>query len=147
MKIMMLVRNDSVGILGIGVVYMYPKHWRSRDEYPSFELPVCTCCITLLCGRVFKRQICVFPPPFFLKSDYLWTHQPGSHRRKVTQVFSTFLLRCLLYFFSREIFSRSFPSSTVKSNFVYPRNRSPLVGCDFFLLFSHFCEEKFHLVC
>ena len=52
-----------------------------------------------------------------------------------TQDFSTFLLlRCLLYFFSREAISRSSPSSTVKSNFVYPRiNRSPLVGHYFFL--------------
>ena len=48
-----------------------------------------------------------------------WTYQPGSHRRKVTQDFSsTFLLRCVP-FFSREGFSHSFPSSTVKSNFVY----------------------------
>ena len=42
--------------------------------------------------------------------------RPGSQRRKVTQDFSTFLLPCLLQFFSREGFSRSFPSSTVKSN-------------------------------
>ena len=35
-------------------------------------------------------------------------------------------------FLSREGFSHPFPSSTVKSNFVYPRrsNRSPLVGRD-----------------
>ena len=34
-----------------------------------------------------------------------------------------------LDFFSREGFSRPFPSATVKSNFVYPRNNhSPLVG-------------------
>ena len=46
----------------------------------------------------------------------------------VTQDFSTFLLRCLPEFFSREGFDRLFPSSTVKSNFVYLRtNRSPLV--------------------
>ena len=116
-------------------LYVSETLWRSRDEYPSFELPVCTCCITLLCGRVFKRQICVFPPPFFLKSD-LWTHQPGSHRRKVTQDFSTFLLRCLPSFLSREGFSRPFPSSTVKSNFVYPRiNCPPLVGHYFFCFF------------
>ena len=37
----------------------------------------------------------------------------------VTRDFSTVLVRCLPYFFSREGFSRSFPSSTVKSNFVY----------------------------
>ena len=52
--------------------------------------------------------------------DYVWTHQPGSHRRKSTQDFSsTFLLRCLPCFLSREGFSLPFPSSTVKSNYVY----------------------------
>ena len=58
-----------------------------------------------------------------------WMYQPGSHRRKVTHDFlSTFLLRCMPLFFSREGFSRSFPPSTVKSNLVYLRiNRSPLV--------------------
>ena len=50
-----------------------------------------------------------------------WTYQPGSHRRNVTQDFSsTFFLRCVPQFFSQEGFSHSFPSSTVKSsNFVY----------------------------
>ena len=49
-----------------------------------------------------------------------WTYQPGSHnRRKLTQDFSsTFLLRCVPEFFSRERFSHSFPSPTVLSNFV-----------------------------
>ena len=45
------------------------------------------------------------------------------------QDLSTFLLRCLPQFLSREGFSRPFPSSTVKSNFGYPRvSRSQLVG-------------------
>ena len=67
----------------------------------------------------------------------LWTHQPGSHRWKVTQDFSTFLLRCLPQLFSREEFSRSFLSSTVKSIFLYQRiNRSPL-GWAFLFLFFH----------
>ena len=35
-----------------------------------------------------------------------------------------------LNFISREGFSRPFPSSTLKSNFVYPRKRSQLVGHD-----------------
>ena len=39
-----------------------------------------------------------------------WMYQPGSHRRKVAQdLSSTFLLRCMPLFFSREGFSRSFP--------------------------------------
>ena len=50
---------------------------------------------------------------------------------------------------SLEGFSRSFPSSTVKSNFVYQRFniRSPLVGhfIYLFIYFYLFCEEKFHL--
>ena len=51
----------------------------------------------------------------------------GPHRSS----YSIFLLRCLPSFLSRKGFSRPFSSSTVKSNFVYPRhNRSPLVGGD-----------------
>ena len=40
----------------------------------------------------------------------------------VTQDFSTFLLRCLPPFLSREGFSRPFPWSTVESNFCVPTN-------------------------
>ena len=61
----------------------------------------------------------------------MWTHQPGSHRGKATQAFFFLQLPsavvALLFF----IASHPFPSSTVKSNFVYPRrNRSLLVGHD-----------------
>ena len=66
--------------------------------------------------RERQRDFFVFLP---IHSGHQWTYQPGSHRRKVTQDFSfTFLLRCVPLFFSREGFSLSFPSSTVKSNFV-----------------------------
>ena len=67
----------------------------------------------------------------------LWTYQPGSQRRKVTDDFSsTFLLRCLPQFFSRDGFNLSFLSSTLKLNFVYYlTNRSPLVGLFFFFFF------------
>ena len=45
-------------------------------------------------------------------------------------------VRCLPLFLLREGFSRPFPSSVVKSNFVYPRiNRSPFVGMIFHLFF------------
>ena len=55
--------------------------------------------------------------PIHFRHQVRWTYQPGSHRRKVTQDFSsTFFLRCVPYFFSREGFSHSFLSSTVKSN-------------------------------
>ena len=83
--------------------------------------------------------VCVLSSHLCWTSD-LWTHQPGSHRREVTHNFSTFFLRCLPQFLSREGFSSPFPSSTVKSNIVYPRiNRSPLVGHD---LFYFIFEEK-----
>ena len=72
--------------------------------------------------------VCVFCHPIHSGHQVRWTYQPGLHRRKVTQDFYTFL-RCVPYLLSREGFSRSFPSSTVKSNFVYLRsNRPPLIG-------------------
>ena len=74
--------------------------------------------------------MCVCFLPIHSGHQVCWTYQPGSHRRKVTQNFSsTFFMRCVPQFFSREGFSHSFPSSTVKSEFVYLRfNRSPPVG-------------------
>ena len=64
--------------------------------------------------------LCVFFLPIHSGHQVRWTYQPGSHRRKVTQDFSsTFFLRCVPYFFPREGFTHCFPSSTVKSNFVY----------------------------
>ena len=66
----------------------------------SSSVCVCVCFFTIYSGRQVR-----------------WMSQPGSHRRKVTQdLSSTFLLQCTPLFFSREEFSRSFPSSTVKSN-------------------------------
>ena len=65
-------------------------------------------------------NVCVCFLPIHSGHQVRWTYQPGSHRRKVTQDFSsTFFLRCVPYFLSREGFSHSFPSSTVKPNFVY----------------------------
>ena len=61
--------------------------------------------------------VCVFFP-FIL--DIMDVPAGVTQERKVTQDFSsTFLVRCVPLFFSREGFSHSFPSSTVKSNFVY----------------------------
>ena len=54
--------------------------------------------------------------PIYSVRQVRWMYQRGSHRRNFS---STFLLRCMSLFFSREGFSRSFPSSTVMSNFVY----------------------------
>ena len=69
--------------------------------------------------QIFAANIvvCVRVFPVYSERQIRWTYQPGSHRRKVAQDFSsTFLLRCVPLFFSREGFRRSFPSSTVKSN-------------------------------
>ena len=64
--------------------------------------------------------VCVCFLPIHSGHQVRWTYQPGSHRRKVTQDFSsTFFLRCVPQFFPREGFSHSFRSSTVKSNYVY----------------------------
>ena len=72
-------------------------------EFINILLAVCLCFLPIHSGHQVRG-----------------TYQPGSHRRKVTQDFpSTFFLRCVPSFFSREGFSHSFPSSTVKSNFVY----------------------------
>ena len=74
--------------------------------------------------------VCVwFCSHLFWTSSSLDVPAGVKQRRKVTHDFSStfFLLRCMPLFFSREGFSRSFPSSTVKSNSVYLRfNRSPL---------------------
>ena len=70
---------------------------------------ICYYCVCFLCFL-----------PIYSGHQVRWTYQPGSHRSKVTQDFSSaFLLRCVPSFFSREGFSHSSPSSTVKSNFVY----------------------------
>ena len=57
--------------------------------------------------------------PFILDVKFVWVYQPESHKRKVTQDFSSpsFYDACL--FFSRGGFSHFIPSSTVKSKFVY----------------------------
>ena len=74
-----------------------------------------------------------------------WMYQPGSHRRKVTQDFSSpFLQRCVPHFFLREGFSNhSFPSSTVKSNFAILC--TPLVGHSYFLFIFLFLVRKSRL--
>ena len=71
-------------------------------------------------GDRLSNNVCVCVLPIHSGHQVRWTYQSGSHRRKVTQDFSsTFFLRCVPLFLSREGFSHSFPLSTVKSNFVY----------------------------
>ena len=95
-------------------------------------------------GENKYRCVCVCFLPIHSGHQVRWTYQPGSHRRKATQDFSsTFFLRCVPLFFSRKGFSHSFPSSTVKSNFVYERfNRFPPVGHIYIYIFSIFLVRK-----
>ena len=104
--------------------------------------------IELLTFRIYLLEIlgvcvCVMSSHLFWTSN-LWTHQrviqEEGHKRTSPASFCGAIIDCLNLLSSREGFSRSFPSSTVKSNFVYLLiNRSPLVGHFFFLTF--YCEK------
>ena len=88
-----------------------------RYEMVTVKMLMSTFCFTEL---PYYSSVCVCFLAIYSGHQIRWTYQPRAHRRKVTQDFSsTFFLRCVPYFFSREGFSLSFPSSTVKSNFVY----------------------------
>ena len=109
---MILIRRDRGDTLSLLVqlcVCVFIKLHITTQSGPVILVCVCVC-------------VCVYIIPFILVVRLVDApYQPGSHRRrKVTQDFSTFLLRCLPSFLSREGYSRPFPSSTVKSNFVYP---------------------------
>ena len=57
-------------------------------------------------GHICSIQIdvCVCFLPIYSGYQDRWIYQPGSHRRKVTQGFSsTFLLRCMPLFFSSTV--------------------------------------------
>ena len=96
-------------------------------------------CWVTIDGCVCVCVLCFLP--IYSGHQVRWTYQPGSRRRKVTQDFSsTFLLRCVLSFLSREGFSHSFPSSTVKSNFVYKRFNLVLHSLGIFI----FCFNLFY---
>ena len=83
-----------------------------------------------ICSLQSHLNVLTFPPltggcsggllPIHSGNQVRWTYQPGSHRREVTQDFSsTFFLWCVPELFWREGSSHSIPSSTAKSNFVY----------------------------
>ena len=97
--------------------------------------------------RLFWRRdvcVCVLSSHLFWTSD-LWTHhQPGSHRRNVTQDLYTFLFRCLPYFLPREGSSHPFPSSTVKSDFCVPTNKpsSTCWACLFVFILFYFVRKN-----
>ena len=70
------------------------------------------------------------------------TYQPESHRRKVTQDFSSaFFLRCVPSVFLQEGFNHSLPSSTVMSNFALFYTR--VCTCSLLLFSSNFNAPLF----
>ena len=101
-----------------------------------FSLVFCPLLLVCVC-------VCVCFLPIHSGYQVRWTYQPGSHRRKVTQDFpSTFFLRCVPYFFSREGFSHSFPSSTVKSIFLCTNDLIVLHPLGILFLFFSFLVRK-----
>ena len=113
---------------------------------------MCVCvCVYLVCVCVcvclLNVCVCVLYHPIYSERQTCGRTSRGhTGSRKATRDFSTFRLRCLPSFLSREAFSRPFHSLTLKSNFVYPRiDCSPLVGHDIFILF-YFCQEKSQFV-
>ena len=71
--------------------------------YIFWVTPACVWCCDEMCPIYSGRRI-------------RWKYRSESHRISHP---STFLLRCVPLFVLREGLSRSFPSSTVESNFVY----------------------------
>ena len=85
----------------------------------------CTFCCSSHCFR------CLLSFPLFWASDYACGLTSRDHTGGRPHRNSPSFCGARLNFLSRGGFSRPFPSSAVKSNFVYPRNnRSPLVGHD-----------------
>ena len=85
--------------------------------------------LTTLFSKVFMREglsstqhdvcVCVFSSHSFWTSSSLDVPAGVTQEEGHTGFLIHLLLRCVPLFFSREGFSRSFPSSTVNSNFVY----------------------------
>ena len=120
---------------GGGTAALFVSPEQSQEDSPTLLRFWCTDQMT-----ISVTSICVCFLPIHSGHQVRWTYQPGSHRRKVTQDFSsTFFLRCVPSFFSRERFRHSFPSSTVKSNFVF--HRSLPVG-HFYFIFHCFREKN-----
>ena len=135
-------------------IYQIAHNRAIRPCHPSHSMPLALILPSkggsMILVTKTSECVCVCFLPIHSGHQVRWTYQPGSHRRKVTQDFSsTFFLWCMPLFFSREGFSHSFPSSTVKSNFktfcVLTINRSPPVGHFFFIKKKSFSVRKIPL--
>ena len=96
----------------------------------------------LLCNRSSAERedlsthvcVCVCFPAIYTGRQVRWMYQPGSHRRKVPQDFtSTILLRCMPLFFSRE------KDSAVP----FPRRPSGRIFCTIELIILHLLGFSF----
>ena len=127
------------GKINISLSAFAPENLVSRDEFgspfprlsPFDVLPICTIQnVPTGKRKEFRYCVCVVIP--FILDVRLVDAPAGVTQEEGHTGFlhlpSAVLALILL---SREGFSHPFPSSTMKSNFVYPRiNRSPLVGHD-----------------
>ena len=124
----------------------------ARQRHRSFFVCVCVFIKLHITTQSGPECVCVFSSHSFWTSSSLdvpagVTQEEGHTGRRSHRIFhppSFFCGACLD--FSRE---HSFPSSTLKLNFVYSRfNRSPLVGHFYFLFFSEknpVCRDRTHV--
>lgn len=105
-------RYANIGCSACGSIRTKP--FQNSFEYVVLPRPI----VKNACARF--HPIYSGCQPVYIYPSVLWTHQPGSHGRKVTRelFFSAFVLRCLPAFASREGCGRPFSSSKVESNFV-----------------------------
>ena len=110
-------QDEDVGIKSFMYRYLSDFYFRSLQvSMISYIDYVVVVVVVVVVDSHFQRIVlclclCVF------SSHLFWTSSSLDVPAGVTHDFSsTFLLRCMLLFFSREGFSCSFPSSTVKSN-------------------------------
>ena len=98
---------------------LYPPLARSPCLVPwhlhlwiSYKVGALLCALVMYMSENMLGPVCVCVCflPIYSGRQVRWMYQPGSHRRKITQDFSsTFLLRCMPLFFSREGFTVPFP--------------------------------------
>ena len=125
-----LGQQYNVGEKPIVMLYTCINHHAGTRNKTKTKNVVCVC-------------VCVFFP-FILDIKFVGRTSRGHTRGRSHRISHppSFYGACL-YFSRDKRFSHFFPSSTVKSNFVYQRfNRSPLVGHFFVFCFLFFSEKN-----
>ena len=82
------------------ISHCFPFWRKNTGEYPPVSIQLNKCPFLAVEITAFGECVCVCVCVCFLpihsRHQVRWTYQPGSHRRKVTQDFSsTFFLRCV----------------------------------------------------